>query len=283
MIFDSSRGHGFCPEIKTALRITIGLQHLEGTILALSRSCRHYQVLALNIKFFQDLPVRAIARLGTLRHLFLQKGDISHNDFYTLLQALSRNDDFTRLHVRSSRTLRGASPIQLLALSHNLQVLDLGHNTMGPSLAAPLAALLLSTDTVLQHLDIGGNDIGAQGMQEVLDALGRNKRLITLNMVGEIADGLVTMLQEHNSTILGISLGLSHPLLKQVEYWLQTNQCGRSKLCRDTATKEDLVEILETACNVKVRRLAERDAGSCNKNVGLVYALLRTNPALWSR
>ena len=94
---------------------------------------------------------------------------------------------------------------------------------------------------------------------------------------------LVTMLQEHNSTILGISLGLSHPLLKQVEYWLQTNRCGRSKLCRDTATKEDLAEILETASNVKMRQLAEQDTGFCNNKIGLVYALLRTNPALWSR
>jgi hypothetical protein len=81
----------------------------------------------------------------------------------------------------------------LLALT-TLGVLDLGYNTIGPSLADPLAQVLLASHCRLHQLDVGGNHIGKEGMQVIYSALGCSKTVQILDMVGEVTDGLVPML-----------------------------------------------------------------------------------------
>ena len=268
VIFASTRFHGFCNEIAESLHITIGQQHLEDTLMALNR----YRVplVALNTKFFEELPVRGIAQIHTLRYLFLQKGTIPHDTFADLLQVLSTKDNFTRLHIRSSRSLRGSSPVRLLALTQ-LEYLDLGHNTIGPSLAEPLAAVLLAT-TTLQHLDIGGNDIGVPGMRQIYHALRHNKTVQRFDLMGESTDGLLSMLKQHNMTLQ--SIRTSQDVQEQVAYWGMANYCGRGKLCEEHFTKEDLVNLLVTTRTTS--------KGKTFGVVDMFYALLGTNPALWS-
>jgi hypothetical protein len=264
IVFFSSRFHGFCPEIRNSFRITVGLNHLETTLRSLAQ--QRVPLVALNIKFFEALPIPAIGAIHTLKYLFLQKGELSHHDFAALLQALSRLHNFVRLHVRSSRTLSGFAPIQLLGLIR-LTHLDLGHNGIGASLASPLAQVLEATKALV-WLDIGGNNIGSD-MKLIYAALGINKTVKVLEMVGECTgSGLVKMLQEDNMVLKSINIGMSHPLRPSVDFWCTVNWCGRARMC--CSTKSELVDLL-----VEVRR-------KTSNVVGVYYALLRTNPAAWS-
>jgi hypothetical protein len=267
IILSSSRFHGFCSEIQESLRVTVGL-HLHDTLTALARY--RIPLVALNIKFFEELPLREIGEIDTLTCLFLQKGSIPHNVFADLLQVLSTKPNFVRLHVRSSRTLLGSSPIQLFALT-TLEVLDLGYNTIGPSLADPLVQVLLAPHCRLHQLDVGGNDIGKEGMQLIYSALGRNKTVQTLDMVGEVTDGLVPMLRDENTTLTSINVGMTHPLRDAIDFWCRSNRCRRGRLCEEGATKVDLMDILVT-----VRSIAPNDV------VGVSFVLLLTNPAIWA-
>jgi Leucine Rich repeat len=268
VIFSSTRFHGFCSQIRESMHITVGQQHLEETLIALSR----YRVplVALNIKFFEEIPVQSLGAIDTLRYVFLQKGTITHEALTELLHLLARQRHLTRLHIRSSRTLRGASPMALLGLAQ-LQHLDLGHNSVGPSLAEPIAQVLLDT-TTLQHLDIGGNHIGEPGMHQIYSALCHNKTLQRLDIMGESADGLLAMLENHNSTLQ--SIRASHDVQEQVAYWGMANQCGRGKLCLGNFTKHDFVELLLEARDKSTK------VGFSEDN--MFYALLATNPAVWS-
>jgi hypothetical protein len=267
IILSSSRFHGFCSDVKDSLRVTVGL-HLAETLAALARY--RIPLVALNIKFFEELPLQEIAEIDTLSCLFLQKGSIPHAVFADLLQVLSTKPHFTRLHVRSSRTLLGSSPIELLALT-TLGVLDLGYNTIGPSLADPLAQVLLASHCRLHQLDVGGNDIGKEGMQIIYSALGCNKTVQILDMVGEVTDGLVPMLRDENTTLSSINVGMTHPLREAIDFWCRSNRCQRGRLCEEGATKVDLIDILLAA-----RSIATHDI------VGISFVLLLTNPALWS-
>ena len=268
VIFSSTPFHEFCSQIQDSLHITVGQQHLEETLITLST----YRVplVALNVKFFEEIPVQSLGAIDTLRYVFLQKGTMSHEGFSELLRFLARQRHLTRLHVRSSRTLRGASPMPLLGLTQ-LEHLDLGHNSVGPSLAEPLAQVLLDT-TTLQHLDISGNHIGAQGMHRIYSALCHNKTVQRLDVMGESADGLLAMLQNHNTTLQSIRSSLD--VQEQVAYWGMANQCGRGKLYLQHFTKHDFVELLLEA------REKSTMVGLSEDN--MFYALLATNPALWS-
>lgn len=268
VIFSSTRFHEFCTQIQESLHITVGQQHLEETLLTLSR----YRVplVALNVKFFEEIPVQSLGAIDTLRYVFLQKGTMSHDGFSDLLRFLARQRHLTRLHVRSSRTLQGMSPMLLLGLTQ-LEHLDLGHNSVGPSLAEPIAQILLDT-TKLVHLDIGGNHIGALGMHRIYNALCHNKTVQRLDVMGESADGLLVMLQNHNTTLHSIRASLD--VQQQVTYWGIANQCGRGKLYLENFTKQDFVELLLEA------RETSTMVGLSEDN--MFYALLATNPALWS-
>eukprot|EP00543_Licmophora_paradoxa_P008093 CAMPEP_0202452550 /NCGR_PEP_ID=MMETSP1360-20130828/10739_1 /ASSEMBLY_ACC=CAM_ASM_000848 /TAXON_ID=515479 /ORGANISM="Licmophora paradoxa, Strain CCMP2313" /LENGTH=216 /DNA_ID=CAMNT_0049071405 /DNA_START=35 /DNA_END=682 /DNA_ORIENTATION=+ len=216
------------------------------------------------MKFFETLPIQNILQNQSLQALFLQKG--SPEGLSTLLRGLSINPNFVRLQLRSMKRLDGAL-LPELALLQNLKHLDLGYNKIGPSLAQPLAQLLHHSFSLL-YLDIGGNDIGQTGMADIFRAIATNKTLKSFRLIGEASGGLIEMLANDNMTLTDVFLGPGHEQ-DAIEYWCTVNRCGRGRLRDEQFRKEDLM------------RLLEQQDGKIMRSSGVIYGLLRTNPALW--
>ena len=260
-------------ETSGSIRVLLHVDYLNPFLMTLIR--RQAPLVALTTDLFEEIPVHAIGMLETLRMVRLNEGTISNDTLADLIAALSVQDNLKELEIKTTY-LQFASPLPFRGMT-NLQHLDLHGNRLGPNFAQPLAELLLAT-AALVSLKIGGNSIGREGTELIIDALRHNRSVEKLAIDDDSVDSLLHLLKHHNSTLNDVSVSTVDGLrvsLPQVKFWLDVNRCGRRMLSLEDATKEDVVLVIGEVLGMS--SFANKDS----RKVGVCYELLKTNPGLW--
>ena len=119
--------------------------------------------------------------------LDLSRNAIDDQGFQALASCLASNDNLRTLHLRLTNNNIGDAglealaplPLRQLSLSGNISITEIGVTAISRALSTP--------NTSLEHLCLGGINIGDMGLSVLAEVLGQNKTLKSL-VVGHVDD-----------------------------------------------------------------------------------------------
>jgi hypothetical protein len=224
----------------------------------------------------------ALKRNTRLRSLTLDGAisDVEPRSMKILCQALqefvSKNTTLTYLSLK-----KNCLPIKWLSLlegNTTLETLDITDCKLGPGLI-PVLNKILQANSTIRTLLIGGNNVGKNGILDVLEMLRFNSSILVVDfwrdtVDNDILESAVVTLQEYNSSLTKV--GLSHryqlrqcssSLKSSLEYFRSLNQAGRSMIRNPQTTKREFVDLISSSAHSE----------------SLLNGLLRDLPHLWSK
>jgi len=168
-------------------------------------------------RFLEDGPrflAHGLARNQTLEVVNFSECNFMDESLAQLVHALRQNPSLTTLDIsfNKCRSMGVEALAHLVAHNESLRELSMGFQAFGESKRMELQPLFLGlTNSKLQRLEIGGNSICDDDMPQLVDMLGQNKSLTSLDLSGNrISDNGIQVLASRLKEI-----GLRHLALEE--------------------------------------------------------------------
>jgi len=243
------------------------LPHLiESVLLEIGKICG--ASTNLFIDYFEGLDeglVRGIAGVPSLERLSMCRCSTDEQTVRSLLQELSKKPNFIHLQMTRMDAIPGRS-FEHLPCLRSLEYLSVSGTPVDSDIAVPISQLLRTTQS-LKELNIGQTRIDRDGVGTLIAAIRQNDTLTRLELTGLLgaSEKVRVLLESINCKLEHVIVGMTDVNREAIEYYCALNKSGRSVTREIETTKSQYITILSNV----------------NADIGLLFGLLRENPAKW--